>query len=580
MKHQLRAGARVAWLPYVTFSTLSLAMACQGSIGNPTKPDGKPQATETCTPADLSTCAGSEVQVSKRIVRLTFNQVVASLRSLLGNTLGDQIAGNDAYALVDSVHRTFPPLSNPRETASIGDTNWDKGDRMAQQAAQYLFDNFATITGCSGATLTDSCAQTFARTFAARAYRRPLTSDETGDLDKVYTDVKALGSSVQESTQFAVYAVLDSPSFLYRTELGAGASADGPLSPYELASQLSFFLTDAPPDPPLLEAAAGGMLATEAQLRAQADRILATDAARKNLHDAMMSYFAIPTLETIVIDSGTNPAWNNVLRSSMYHESDLFLGDVLANGKLADLITTRKSRINQALAPIYGVSWPPAGVTLDADGFGLVDLPDSRAGMLTQGGFLVARARPQAGSVVGRGLLVNAAMLCNVNPAFPTELAGEIAKATAMLGTATEKEKAAYRADKSRPCSGCHPNFDPFGLALENFDTIAQYRTSDSLGRPIDAAVTLPPSAGCTKVNGAVEMAAAFARENTFTNCVVKNVMSYALAQTTIGVSTNSCANRAVVDRFNAAGEKTFTSLIREIAVSQTLTVRNAGVGP
>ena len=460
---------------------------------------------------------------------------------------------------------------------NVNDNNFDNGDRMAQQAAKHVFDNFATVTGCAGATPTDACAQTFARNFGSKAYRRPMTADETADLDKVYADVKALGSSVQESTQFAIYSILDSPSFLYRTEFGDTTTTAGQLSPYELASELAFFLTDAPPDGPLLAAAAQGLLTTDAQLRAQADRILATDAAKQNLHDAMMSYFAITTLETIVIDSGANPLWNNVLRSSMYHESDLFLRDVLGNGKLADLITNRQTHVNEALAPIYGISWPPAGVTPDADGFAAVTLPDTRAGMLTQGGFLVARSRPMAGSVVGRGLLVNAAMLCNVNPPFPTELTGEIAKANALLADATEKDKAKYRADKSRPCSACHPNFDPFGLALENFDTIAQYRTADSLGRPIDAAVTLPPSAGCTKVDGAVEMAAAFAQENTFTNCMVKNVMSYALAQATIGVSTNSCANRAVVDRFNAAGDKTFTSLIREIAVSQTLTVRNAG---
>jgi hypothetical protein len=168
-------------------------------------------------------------------------------------------------------------------------------------------------------------------------------------------------------------------------------------------------------------------------------------------------------------------------------------------------------------------------------------------------------------------------VLCNVNPAFPTQLAADIAKASSLLANASEKEKAAYRADKTRPCSGCHPNFDPYGLALENFDTIAQYRTMDSAGRPIDAAVTLPPMAGCAKVNGAVEMAAAFTMGDTFTNCMVRNVMGYALAQTTVGVSTDSCATRAVVNRFNAAGEKTFTSLVREIAVSQTLAARNAG---
>jgi hypothetical protein len=102
--------------------------------------------------------------------------------------------------------------------------------------------------------------------------------------------------------------------------------------------------------------------------------------------------------------------------------------------------------------------------------------------MLTQGGFLVARARPMAGSVVGRGLLVNAALVCNVNPPFPESLAGEIEAANVLLADATEQEKAAYRADRSRPCATCHPNFDVYGLALENFDTIARYREVDDKG--------------------------------------------------------------------------------------------------
>src|SRR4029077_18228878 len=262
--------------------------------------------------------------------------------------------------------------------------------------AKYVLDNFTAVTACTGTTVTDSCAQTWVRAFAAKAYRRPLDAAETADLDKVYTDVKSFGGTVQEATQYAVYSALDSPFFLYRAELGAGAATMGALTPYELASQISYFLTDGPPDATLLAVAAQNALATDVQLRAQVDRILATPATKQNLHDAMMSYFAITTLETIVVDGAKNPGWNDFVRSSMYHESDLFLTNTLWNGKLGDLLTSRMSPINDTLAPIYGVSWPPAGVALDADGFGTVQLPATRAGMLTQGGFLVARARPMA----------------------------------------------------------------------------------------------------------------------------------------------------------------------------------------
>jgi hypothetical protein len=538
--------------------------ACTGSIGEA----GRPPTDDPTAPL----CSGERVVTKKRLVRLTFNQTTSSIRALLGDALADQVASD--FEIVDASHRTFPPLQNPREGALVNDTVFDIGDRMAQQVSKYVSDNFATVTKC--ATPTDACAQQFLRDFAGKAYRRPITADETSDVDKVYTDVKGFGGSIQEATQFGVYSVLESPGFLYRTELGTDATAMGALGPYELASALSYFLTDGPPDAPLLAAAGANMLASREQIQNQVDRILATDAARQNLHGAMMSYFAITALETIVIDSVKNPSWNDYVRSSMFHESELFLQSALWSGKLADLLTSTRSSVNETLAPIYGIAWPPAGAQLDADGFATVDLPSTRSGMLTQGGFLVARARPMAGSVVGRGLLVNKAFLCNVNPEFPTQLADTITAVNNMLAEATEREKADYRAANT-PCSTCHPGFDPYGLALENFDTIAQYRTMDDKGRRIDPSVTLPELAGGAKVADAAAMGKALTAGTAFATCIAKNLMNFALSDVeTGGVETNSCAAQAVVKRF-AQTDGTFTSLMREIALSQTLSDRLPG---
>jgi hypothetical protein len=349
----------------------------------------------------------------------------------------------------------------------------------------------------------------------------------------------------------------------------------GAVSPYELASEVSYFLTDGPPDAMLLAAAASNALSTPAQVSAQVDRLLATPAARTNLHAAMFGYFAIPNIEAIVIDTNVFTTWNDGLRNSMEHETDLFLQDTLWNGKVTDLLTSKTSFINATLAPFYGAPMP---TTPDADGFGKVTLPSTRAGILTQGGFLVARARPMAGSVVGRGLLVNAAFLCATNPAFPANLAATIDMVQTMLADQTERAKSDYRRMTS-PCSGCHPGFDPYGLALENYDGIGKYRMVDDKNRPIDAAVALPPLAGGAMVNGAVELGQALAQGGAFANCIAKNLFNFALAETpSTPLATNACAVRNVSDAFTASGDGTFSSLVRSIAISSTLATRTGGL--
>jgi hypothetical protein len=576
-------GLRVptAWRRPALGIAAILCAGCEGTIfdrGVATTDPPKERTDAVCQPNQPSApvaCSGSEVVAKKRLIRLSFNQLTNSLSSLLGAPLGTQIATNPAYALVDAAHRTFPsPLSNPREGAVITDNQWDTGDQMAREAAKYVLDNFAAVTGC--ATATDACAQPFVRAFAAKAYRRPLTPEETADIDKVYADVKGFGFPVQEATQYGVYAVLNSPLFLYRTELGGNALAMGPLSPYELASALSYFLADSPPDPSLLDAAAKNMLASADQIRPHVTRILASDAARANLNGAMMGYFAIPTIETVVIDTGAFPNYGPGVANSMYHEAELFLNSTLWNGKVLDLLTSRRTFVNTTLAPFYGLA-PPSGTQSEAD-FVPVELPATRAGILTMPGFLVARARPKAGSVVGRGLLVNEAFLCVPNPVFPDALGPTIEAASAMLQGKPEKEKAAYRAT-TKPCNTCHTSFDPYGLTLENFDTIGQYRTVDEMNRAIDASAALPPVAGGACVKNAPELADAVAKSGAFVNCLAKNVLAYALAEVSDGVATESCAIKAVVDRFNAS-DGTFTSLVRELAVSQALSVRAPGGAP
>ena len=506
----------------------------------------------------------------KRLVRLTFNQIAASLRPVFGDAFAADVV--KVNQIPPTTQRTFPPLGDTSEGSTYIDAKWQSSEAIAEKAADHVFKNFAAVTGCAEPATPD-CGKAFLAKHAESAYRRPLTEREKTSLLQVYDEVTAatVGGTVQQGVQAGVRAIYDSPQFLYRSEFGADASA-GPLTPHELASQLSFFLTDGPPDAQLLAAAAQNKLTSKADITAQVDRLLAMASTKANLQDTVFASFGIARVLSVVIDGLPPEAFNGGVANSMFRESQLFINDVLWNGgKVSDLATSRKSFINKQLAPLYGVAEPTT--SLDADGFGQVKLPENRSGIITSAGFLTSRSRPDQQSVVGRGLSVNDAILCQQNPAFPDNLAAQIDGVVMMQTNLSEREKANYRGTTA-PCVGCHPGFDPYGLSLDNFDVIGRFRTVDAEGRPIDASVTLPPIAGSKQVANAVEMGKALAESGAFSSCVGSKLLTYALAET--GVSGSSCAAKAVANTF-AKSDQSFTALVRAVALSKTLTQRSGG---
>ncbi len=515
-------------------------------------------------------CTGDEIAMPKRLIRLSFNQIAASLRPVFGDAFAADVL--KVNQIPPTTQRTFPPLGDTSEGTSYIDAKWQSSESIAAKAAEHVFANFATFTGCAEPA-TAECGKAFLLEHAEGAYRRPLNDREKQSLLTVYDEVTAAsaGGTVKHGVQAGVRAIYDSPGFLYRTEFGADANA-GPLTPYELASQLSYFLTDAPPDAALLTAAAQNKLTSEADIAAQVDRLLAMPATKANLQDTVFAAFGVARVLAVVIDGLPQEAFNGGVAASMFRETQLFINNVLWNGgTVSDLATSRKSFINARLAPLYGVPAPTVG--LDADGFGAVDLPENRAGILTNLGFLTSRSRPDQQSVVGRGLAINDAILCQQNPAFPENLAAQIDGVVAMQANLSERERATYRASNA-PCVGCHPSFDPYGLSLENFDVIGRFRTMDAEGRPIDASVTLPPIAGGKQAMSAVEMGKALADTGALSTCVGSKLLTYALAET--GVNGTSCAAKAVADKF-ANSDRSFGALVRAVALSKTLTQRSGG---
>jgi hypothetical protein len=528
----------------------------------------------------VEACDGNAVAVSKRLVRLSFNQVGSAVLSLTNDEDGRRLLA--PYELVDGQHRTFPPLASPREGATYSQQSIQIIDALAKDVAQYAVDHFATFTGC-GALATEACVRDFVASFAERAYRRPLTRDEKASLLQVVSEVTLEVGSPTEALRYGVQAALSAPQFLYRTEFGEDATEAGPLTPHELADELSFFLTDAPPDPELRDAARDGLLSNAAQISAHTVRLLATPRARKNLEDAMFSYLGLAQLQTVVIE---DLGFTNALRASMYRESERFLARTLWSAPLTALLTSRQSSIDASLASIYGLpAFPPLGVAADSDGFALVELPENRAGILTQAGLLTSRARPDGPSVVARALLVSASIACQQNPPFPEGVADAAIGQNDTLRNGSEREKAELRATNA-PCADCHTLFDAYGLALDTFDNLGRFRTTDDRGRVIDPVVTLPAFVGGSRVSSAAEMAAAIANSGRFESCMAQRLLSWALADlpptqdAARSLAINGCATRVITDSFRDTGG-TFSELLTQIATSETLRQRVAGAaGP
>jgi hypothetical protein len=530
-------------------------------------PDGK-----------MVACEGSTVSEAKRIVRLSFNQISNTMHSLFGDTLGQKLDVDFEMGPESQTSRNFPPLASPQEGSVISGTIWPVNDQIAAAAGNYTLANLDAVTAC-GAAPTDACAQTYVKTLAEKAYRRPLTAAETTSLDQVYTEVKTIYGTVPEAIQHSVYALAQAPQLLYRTELGTNQAEAGPLTAYEIASELSYFLTDGPPDQALLDAAKANKLSTKDDLTPQVARLLALPAARKNLEGAMFSYFKLDNLASVKIDdpgftNGTMAKPYTGLRESSYREAELFFTNILWNGPLTGLLTSKKSSINTTLAAFYGIALPTPQA--DETTFVEVDLPPTRAGLMTQAGFLASNSRPDVPSAVARGLVVNAALLCATNPPFPEDMMtlDKIADAKAALVNASAREQSVYRTT-TPSCLGCHQNFDAYGLALESYDAIGRYRTMDPQGRVIDSSVTLPASAGGGLAKDTIDMETQVANAPGFAACVAKNMLNWALAEGS-SLTPTSCPATAVAVGFGTS-DKSYSALLREIAVSEAFTNRSAG---
>jgi hypothetical protein len=411
--------------------------------------------------------------------------------------------------------------------AIVGGFSNDEKERYVTQplyadyeaAAEALAEQVTREPASLSRIYPDTDAEGFIATFGRRAYRRDLTPDEVSAHRAAYDAGAALSgaeSAFQKGARVVIQAMLQSPNFLYRIELG---DQGAPLSGYELASKLSFALRDVAPGDALLDRAVAGELDTAEGIAEVARAMLDEPTAEpifRAFHGEMLGF---ARYANIAKADGVSSDYTPELNDDLLEASYLFFDRIVRDGLgVRDIYTSTTAFVNSRMAPLYGVSAPGVG-------FAETELGPERAGYFTQAPYLILHSVNETPHSILRGVDLNLRAMC-VSPGVP--VAGVVLAPPIPDGTNRERVE---QTTSPAVCATCHQNYiNPLGFAFENFDGMGQLQSEDN-GNPIDTSGTYPFTEGRQSFAGASELMAIMAASEQVHTCYAKRLSEFVLAR-------------------------------------------------
>ena len=401
-------------------------------------------------------------------------------------------------ALTDLLGPISAPLDLPADTTVAGFVSIGASTVTVNSSAVPLYEaaslaataevfadaaRWQKLVGCQPkADLSDACVVSFIRSTGKRAYRRDLTEAEVQRWLQVGKDAAQLpGSSAAEGLATVTSGLLQSFNFLYRVETNQFDASSGRLK-YDgpsMATRLAFLLTGRPPSDALLAAAAAGQLDTEGGVRTAAAPLLKDPHAVDRMAEFFSELSQAQLVAVVQKSPDRFPTFNSALQGSMLQATQLFIKNiVLAPGAdVRSFYDSNQTFVDATLAPIYGVTAPASGfmqLTLGPDA--------ARVGILGQAAVVAGHSQPDYTSPTRRGVFILENFLCQTPEPPPS---GVVTTLPVDSPNRTGRQKLA-QLTSGPPCADCHVQFDPLGFALEHFDSIGQYRTTED-GLAIDA---------------------------------------------------------------------------------------------
>jgi hypothetical protein len=428
----------------------------------------------------------------------------------------------------------------------------------------------------------EACAQKILATLARRAYRRPITDADRQTLLAFFRTGRRDGG-FDAGLGLALERILIGPEFLFRVEReprearlkpdptyaesGSGRTSATAyrISDLELASRLSFFLWSSIPDEELLALAERSRLANRATLERQVRRMLADPRARSLTTNFASQWLHLRNLGIAAPDLERYPYFDENLREAFRTETELFFESILREDRsVLDLLNADYTFLNERLALHYGIP----GVY--GSHFRRVRLTDgTRGGLLGHGSILTVTSYSNRTSPVVRGKWILDNIL-NAPPPPPPPNIPEL-QARDARGDVLSMRAQMEQHRSSPACAGCHRVMDPLGFALENFDGVGRWRTTDAKA-PIDASGAMPDG---TTFSGPAEFRRVLLdeRRDQFVSTVADRLLTYALGR---GLEAHDAPVVRRIVRDAAQGGYTLSAIVLGVATSTPFQMRRS----
>lgn len=536
--------------------TACTALACMGKLVGPDDNDprggtgGRPvgmggaggtgPVNAPPSTSAIPVCNGDELPGPRRLRLLTRAEYANTVADLLGipvpavdnlpvESVVDGFDNNAAATAVTSRHLDEYLSSSERLAATA----------LAQSRGK-LVTCQATAPGCD---------RSFITAFGRRAFRRPLADAEVARYQALF-DPQVTGGNFDKGVELVIRAMLASPLFLYRSEVGEKAP-DGSyrLTGYEVATALAYFFWETTPDDPLLDAARTGALDRPEGVEAQAKRLLADQRSRPSVAGFFRQWLGTAGFQFTNKDLAVYPTFNDPIRNAMIAEEDAFVNAVVFDGAgtFGELFEADYIYVNDVLAPFYGLP-AVAGPQLRRVPAGA---DRTRGGLLTLGAVVGMHAHSNESSPVRRGAFVRTRLLCQTLQPPPENLN---IMPPGLDPSLTTRERFAKHATEPL-CKTCHALIDDLGFGFERYDGVGAYREMEA-GRPIDAQGKLPgledlDSDTVTTFDGPIELGGLLAKSPNAQACLARQLFRFARG----GESTrDACAVRKLQTAFTKSG--------------------------
>ncbi len=396
--------------------------------------------------------------------------------------------------------------------------------------------------------------------FASRAWRRPLSEREQEDLRAFYQRSREKFELDHTGAMRALIArILVSPDFLYRVEKPKEVSGITPLTDWELASRLSYFLWSSIPDQELRRAAAAGELNEPALLAKQVKRMLADPKARRLSTEFFGQWLGFYRFDQHRgVDAQRFPEFTDEVKSAMYNEAISFFEHIIRkNRPIDEIISADYTFLNKPLANLYGID-------KDIESTGEVEIVKGanefhRGGITRLGAVLTATSAPMRTSPVKRGDWMLRRVLGTPTPPPPANVP-KIAADDKAFGARTIREELQAH-QRNATCASCHSRIDPLGFPLEHYDAIGRWRPQYENGADIDDVAALKDGTEINGINGLIDYLESNEKQ-------VLGNMSYKLVGYALG-RTVMASDLPLIDKLaKSGGDATFADLTIGIVTS------------